>query len=180
MIYWELFLSMAKVGLFSIGGGYVAIPLIQRQIVEANGWLTAKEFTDMIALAEMTPGPIAINAATFVGIRVAGIPGALAATFGCVLPSAVIVLALARAYQKYRQLPAMRDILSGLRPAVVALIASAGWSVARSGVVSAENCLASVLLFGAAFFALRKWRPHPLFVLSGAGIVGIVVHALRG
>ena len=87
MIYLQLFLSMFQIGLFSVGGGYVAIPLIQHQVVELHGWLSATEFTDIITIAEMTPGPIAINSATFVGIRVAGIPGALVATFGCVLPS---------------------------------------------------------------------------------------------
>ena len=87
MIYLQLFFSFLKVGMFSVGGGYAAIPLIQSQAVEACGWLTMDEFTNLVTIAEMTPGPIAINAATFVGIRIAGIAGAAAATLGCIFPS---------------------------------------------------------------------------------------------
>ena len=100
MIYLNLFLSFLQVGLFSIGGGYAAIPLIQSQVVTANGWLSLSEFTDLVTIAEMTPGPIAINSATFVGIRIAGIPGALIATLGCILPSCIIVSVLAYIYFK--------------------------------------------------------------------------------
>ena len=87
MIYLQLFFSFIQVGMFSIGGGYAAMPLIQNQVVELHPWITMAEFTDLVTIAEMTPGPIAINAATFVGIRIAGLPGAVAATMGCILPS---------------------------------------------------------------------------------------------
>ena len=87
MIYLALFLSFLQVGMFSIGGGYAAMPLIQNEVVTFHGWMTMSEFTDLITIAEMTPGPIAINAATFVGIRIAGFPGAVIATFACILPS---------------------------------------------------------------------------------------------
>ena len=87
MIYLRLFMSFLQIGLFSFGGGYAALPLIQEQIVELHGWLSQSEFTDLITISQMTPGPIAVNAATFVGIRVAGIPGAVAATLGCIFPS---------------------------------------------------------------------------------------------
>ena len=93
MILLKLFFSFIQIGLFSIGGGYAAMPLIQAQVVEANGWLTMNEFIDLITIAEMTPGPIAVNSATFVGIRIAGLPGAVVATFGCILPSLFIVCA---------------------------------------------------------------------------------------
>ena len=121
---------MFKIGILSFGGGYVAIPLIQKEIVELNGWLTLTEFTDIITIAEMTPGPIAINAATFVGIRIAGIPGALIATFGCALTSCIIVIILAKIYYKYRHLNTIQNILAGLRPAVIAMIASSGVTIA--------------------------------------------------
>ena len=98
MIYLKLFLSFLKVGMFSIGGGYAAMPLIQSEVVTGYGWLTMSEFTDLITIAEMTPGPIAVNSATFVGIRIAGIPGAAAATFGCIFPSCIIVSLLAFVY----------------------------------------------------------------------------------
>ena len=91
MIYLELFWSFFQIGLFSIGGGYAAMPLIQNQVVDIHPWLTMTGFADIMAIAEMTPGPIAVNAATFVGIQVAGLPGALIATIGCIFPSCVIV-----------------------------------------------------------------------------------------
>ena len=95
MIYLELFWSYFQIGLFSIGGGYAAMPLIQHQVVEVHPWLTMTQFADIVAIAEMTPGPIAINSATFVGTLVAGLPGAIIATIGCVFPSCVIVMGLA-------------------------------------------------------------------------------------
>ena len=118
----QLFLSFLQVGLFSIGGGYAAIPLIQSQSVEIHHWLTAEQFLDLATIAEMTPGPIAVNAATFVGLKVSGLPGALLATFGCILPSLVIVSLLSYIYAHYRELPMLQSVLSSLRPAVVALI----------------------------------------------------------
>ena len=129
MIYLELFWSFFQVGLFSIGGGYAAMPLIQNQVVDIHPWLTMTGFADIITIAEMTPGPIAVNAATFVGIQVAGLPGALIATIGCIFPSCVIVMALAYVYYRFRGLSVMQGILAGLRPAVIAMIASAGISL---------------------------------------------------
>ena len=121
MIYLKLFLSFLQVGVFSIGGGYAAIPIIQNQVVDANGWLSMGEFTNLVTIAEMTPGPISINSATFVGIRIAGIPGAIVATFGCILPACIIVSVLAIVYRKYSGAVAVRDVLSSLRPVVIAL-----------------------------------------------------------
>ena len=103
MVYWKLFWSFFKIGLFSIGGGYAAMPLIQHQVVELHGWLTLSEFSDIVTISQMTPGPIAINAATFVGTRVGGVSGALISTLGCIFPSCVIVLLLSYFYYKYRQ-----------------------------------------------------------------------------
>ena len=101
MIYLELFWSFFQVGLFSIGGGYAALPLIQTQVVEQNAWLSVNEFIDVITISQMTPGPIAINSATFVGIKIAGIGGAIVATLGCILPSCIIVLTLAYFFFKF-------------------------------------------------------------------------------
>lgn len=99
MIYFQLFLSFFQIGLFSFGGGYAAMPLIQGQVVQGHGWLSMSEFTDLITISQMTPGPIAVNSATFVGIKIAGIPGALAATFGCILPSCILVTLLAKLFK---------------------------------------------------------------------------------
>ena len=129
MLYLQLFWSFFQIGLFSIGGGYAAMPLIQNQVVDLHHWLTLSEFTDLITISQMTPGPIAINPATFVGIRIGGVGGALVSTLGCILPSLIIVMTLAYFYTKYKNIAVIQGVLSGLRPAVVALIASAGLSI---------------------------------------------------
>jgi chromate transporter len=186
MIYLELFLSFAQIGMFSFGGGYAALGLIQRQAVEVNAWLSLTEFTDLITISEMTPGPIAINAATFIGTRVAGLPGALVATFGCILPSCIITLTLAWLYYKYRSLSLVCSALMGLRPAVAALIAAAGlsiltlalWNGAPPSLDPRSFDWIAVGLFSSAFFALRRWKLNPILVMSAAGVVGLVLYSL--
>ena len=116
------------------------MPLIQNQVVDIHPWLTMTGFADIITTAEITPGPIAVNAATFVGIQVAGLPGALIATIGCIFPSCVIVMALAYMYYRFRGLSVMQGILAGLHPAVIAMIASAGISLAVHGPVRSAYC----------------------------------------
>lgn len=177
----QLILSFMQVGLFSVGGGYAAIPLIQAQVVEQHGWLSLSTFTDLITIAEMTPGPIAVNTATFVGLQVAGVPGAILATMSCILPSCLIVSVLALVYKKYRDTRAWGNVLSCLRPAVVALIGSAGLSIfslvlfagERAGIGSVQ--WAGVLLFAAAFFALRKWKLSSIVILCGCGVMGLLI-----
>lgn len=112
----DLFLCFFQVGLFSIGGGYAAMPMIQSKAVEYYHWLNMSEFTDLMTIAEMTPGPITVNSATFVGIRMAGIPGALVATIGCIFPSLIIVSLISWLYERYRSMDAMQAVLSCLRP----------------------------------------------------------------
>ena len=132
MIYIQLFLAFLQIGAFSFGGGYAAMPLIQAQVIDRYGWLSMADFTDLVTIAEMTPGPIAINAATFVGNQMAGIPGALCATLGVILPSCLFVSVLAYLYNRYRNLSVMKGVLGTLRPAVVAMILSAGLSILLS------------------------------------------------
>ena len=116
-VLFQLFFAFIQVGLFSVGGGYAAIPLIQNQIVDIHKLMTLGEFTDLITIAEMTPGPISINSATFVGTRLAGIPGAVLCTLGCIIPSFIICLTLAHFYYKYRNFSGVQTVLSALRPA---------------------------------------------------------------
>ena len=182
----KLFWSFFQIGAMSIGGGYAALPLIRAQVVDLHGWLTMTEFTDLITIAEMTPGPIAINGATFVGTQIAGLTGAIIATLGCILPSSAIVLTLAWLYNRFRKLTVIQGILSGLRPAVVALIASAGLSIlltALWGSSSPADWLGDFqiipcLLFAAALTALKKFRLSPIAVMLGCGGLGIVLHLL--
>lgn len=186
MIYLELLWSFFQIGLFSIGGGYAAMPLIQHQVVDLHPWLTMTQFADIMTISEMTPGPIAINAATFVGIQVAGIPGAVTATVGCVLPSCIIVTTLAYIYYRFRGLTMVQGILAGLRPAVVAMIASAGISLmilAFYGQRELPTNLGSVdgialAIFAAGLLALRKWKLSPVAVIAAAGAAGVIAYAL--
>ena len=176
MIYLQLLLSFLQIGLFSFGGGYAALPLIQDQIVSLHGWLSMEEFTDLITISQMTPGPIAINAATFVGQKIAGVPGAIVATLGCVLPSCVIVTLIAGLYLKYRTMRVLQSVLGTLRPAVVALIASAGVSILLTAFWGTDALISlagtdwsMVVIFAAAFALLRwaKWNPILVMVLAG-------------
>ena len=183
MIYLELFWSFFQVGLFSIGGGYAAMSLIQDQVVDIHPWLTMTGFADIMAIAEMTPGPIAVNAATFVGIQVAGLPGALIATIGCISPSCVIVMALAYVYYRFRGLSVMQGILAGLRPAVIAMIASAGMCMALYGQRMFPADLGSMDLTALAIFLvdfviLRKWKPNPVKVMASAAVAGIALYGI--
>ena len=187
MIYLELLFSFMQIGLFSIGGGYAAMPLIQDQVVNLHPWLTMSQFADIMTIAEMTPGPIAINAATFVGIRIAGIPGALVATLGCITPSCIIVMTLAYLYTKYSGLSIIQGILSGLRPAVVAMIASAGLSLFLLSVFGEEFSLSGPvsidkiagIIFLAAIFILRKWKLSPICVMAASGLAGLILYSLQ-
>lgn len=180
MIYLELFLSFLQVGLFSIGGGYAAIPLIQAQVVTNHQWITMSEFSNLVTIAEMTPGPIAINAATFVGTEVAGFTGAIIATLGCITPSLIIVSILAKIYYKYKNITTLQEVLSSLRPAVVALIFSAGLTILLD-VLANGGALAfdSINWFGGILFLisviiLQKFKPSPILIICICGIIGVV------
>ena len=186
MIYLELFWSYFQIGLFSIGGGYAAMPLIEQQVVELHLWLTPVQFADIVTIAEMTPGPIAINSATFVGTMVAGVPGAIVATLGCIVPSCMIVMTLAYLYYRFRGLSIIQGVLAGLRPAVIAMIASAGINLfltaiyGKSGVpddIWSFQPLA-LLIFLGAFLVLRRWKVDPIKVMAGAGAAGFILFSL--
>ena len=184
----DLFFSFLQIGLFSVGGGYAAIPLIQSQIVERLHLLTLAEFSDLITIAEMTPGPIAINSATFVGMRCAGIHGALVCTLGCMLPSFCICLILAWVYYRYRSVSGVQIVLGALRPAVVALIAAAGLSILLLGVFGAgmdalrlsDFRVIEALLFAACLFLLRRWKVSPVGIILGSGVVGTLLYLVTG
>lgn len=180
MIYLQLFLSFLQIGMFSFGGGYAAMPLIQGQVVILHGWLTISEFTDLITISQMTPGPIAVNSATFVGMKIAGIPGAVVATAGCILPSCIIVTILARLYLKYRNLDLLQGVLKSLRPAVVAMIASAGILILKNAFWGSEESIAltgtewsMVLIFAICVVLLRKTKLNPIWIMVLAGVMKV-------
>ena len=175
MIYLQLFLSFLQIGALSFGGGYAAMPLIQAQIVTEHQWLSMSEFTDLVTIAEMTPGPIAVNSATFVGTKIAGVPGALVATAGCILPACILVTLIAKLYLKYRNIAVLQSVLGSLRPAVVAMIASAGVLILRNAFCLSGTNWNMVALFAAAFLLLRRTKLSPILVMLLAGAANLVI-----
>ncbi len=179
---WKLFFAFIQVGLFSVGGGYAAIPLIQEQIVNIYKLMTLEEFSDLITIAEMTPGPISINSSTFVGMQLGGIPGVLICTLGCIIPSFIICLTLAHIYYKYRNLGSLQTVLASLRPAVVSLIGSAGLSILligifKNGIISTDNLkYLESALFLVCLFLLRKYKVNPIAIILGSGVVGTLIY----
>ncbi|WP_296140791.1 chromate transporter [uncultured Anaerococcus sp.] len=177
----KLFISFLKIGLFSFGGGYAALPIIQEEVVDLNNWLTLSEFNDLITISQMTPGPIAINSATFVGTRLAGFPGALAATLGCVLPSAIIVGSISYFYKKYKNLDAMTNILYFLRPAIVSMILIAGVQILRTAFFDTNAIAISnidylmVIIFLVALFAMFKFKTDPIKIMLASGAVYLLI-----
>ena len=183
MILVDLFFSFLKVGLFSFGGGMASLPLIQSEVVTTHQWISLTTFTDLITIAEMTPGPIAINAATFVGIQIAGGVGAVVATLGCIMPSCLIVSLLAWIYFKFQNLDIIQGILNGLRPAIVALIASAGVSILMLSIFGEHQKkmsinVISLCLFMSAFLFLRLKKPNPILVIFLCGCMGGVLYLI--
>lgn len=186
MIYIQLFLSFLQVGALSFGGGYAAMPLIQEQVVNSHSWLTMTEFTNLITIAEMTPGPIAINAATFVGTQIAGVLGAVIATFGCILPSCIVVTLLAYVYMKYRNMSLLQGTLASLRPAVVAMIAKAGITILISAFfldgtvtfIRQNICVSMILFFGIALILLRKFKVNPILAMVLCGVANVVLNIM--
>ena len=188
MLLLKLFFAFIQVGMFSVGGGYAAIPLIQEQIVNIYGLMSMEEFSDLITVAEMTPGPISINSATCVGMRLAGIPGVLLCSIGCIIPSFCICLTRAHFYYKYRTVSGVQVVLGSLRPAVVALIGSAGASILMLGlfqtdiknVVLGNIRLVELGIFVIALFILRKFKVSAISIILGSGVIGTLIYVLMG
>lgn len=189
MIYLDIFISFFQIGLFSIGGGYAALPLIENQVMEVHKWLNIAEFADLLTISQMTPGPIAINASTFVGTKVAGLPGAIIATIGCVTPSCIIVLILSYFYFKYKNISFIQGVLKGLRPAVVSLIASAGLSILMLTILKTEGTsllnvklsdinFISIIMVVISVYILRRYKTDPIKVMMGTGILGVLIYGL--
>jgi len=171
-LLFRLFLTFAKIGAFSFGGGYAMIPLISHEVVTSNSWITMDEFVDVVALSQATPGPIAINSATYIGYKVAGFWGSVAATAGVVVPSFVIMLILGFLFYKYRNVALVKDIFRGIRPVVVVLIVAAALSVVPSTLTGFVPGLIAAIST-ALILGLRK---DPVMVLLGAGALGLILY----
>ena len=179
MIFLELFYVFFLIGAFTFGGGYAMIAMIQQQ-VEARGWMNTEELIDFVAIAESTPGPIAVNMATFVGTQMGGIFGAVCATLGVVLPSFIVILIVARCYQAFCKSKWVQAVMSGLKPAVVGLIGAALLTVAGSVFFPQGSALAvrEMLLWAAVavavFLLSRRYKKlHPIVIICICAVIGI-------
>ncbi|MBM4403198.1 MAG: chromate transporter [Candidatus Cloacimonetes bacterium] len=157
-----------KIGLFSVGGGYAILAMIKQEVVLNYGWLTEAEFFDIVAVSQMTPGPIAINAATFIGYQKSGIAGAVVCTLGVILPSLLLMLLITLSYVKLRHKPWFNRIFYRLRPLAIGLIAAAAIMAGRDAI----RDWFSVGIFAVALLLTWKWKINPFLLLIGAGIVG--------
>ncbi len=167
-LYW----TFTKIGLFTIGGGYAMIPLMEAEIINRHGWLTASQFLDIIAVAEATPGPVSINAATFVGFTLAGVPGALLATLGVITPSMVILLLLGRFLMGLVRDPRAERFLKGLRPALISLILLAAFTLGQAALVD----LITVLIFAGLLTASLLRKLNPLYLIGAGALLGLIFY----
>ena len=182
MIYIELFLTFFIIGMFTIGGGYSMLPLIQNEVVTVHGWIDETTFTDIVAISQMTPGPIGINSATYVGYEVLSksgasefmsVLGSFTATFAVVLPSFIIVLLLCKVYETWKNHPIFKGVMAGLKPAVIGLIGTAALSLATP-----ENFIdwKSFVICIVAFIALYFKKVGPFAIIGIGAIVGLLVY----
>lgn len=164
----DIFLTFLKIGAFTFGGGYAMLPFIQMEIIDIHKWLTTGEFIDIIAIAEMTPGPIAVNSSTFVGYKIAGFWGSLAGTVGVVLISVLLSTIVAKYFFKFKDSPVLKSIFNGIRPAVIVLIASAVVSVGKVALMDIK----SILICLGIFVSLVKFKLNPILGIVISGTLG--------
>jgi chromate transporter len=168
----KLFISFLKIGAFSFGGGYAMLPLIKKEIIEVHGWMTTKEFIDILAVVEMTPGPIAINSATFLGHEVAGILGSIVATIAVVLPSIVIILFIAHFLSRFKSSPYVDWAFKGIRPVVLGLIISASVTVSKDAFIDFKGFALGTVLF----YLISFKKLHPILAIIIAGVTGAIIY----
>lgn len=171
---WSLFCTFFKIGAFTFGGGYAMIPLIQKEAVENRGWITDDDILEIIAIAESTPGPIAINSATFVGYRTCGMLGAACATFGVVLPSFVIILAISFVLKEFQELKAVQYAFNGIRAGVLALLFKALWGMYKKS----PKGWAAYVVMAAAFVLTAFLNVNVLLVIIFCAVFGLVTATL--
>ena len=169
---WQIFLTFFKIGAFTFGGGYAMIPLIQREASEKHGWVTEEDILEIVAIAESTPGPIAINAATFVGYRARGILGAVFGTLGVVMPSFLIILAIASILRQFQENVYVQYAFRGIRCGVLALILKAMWGMYKKCKKTVPVCIVMV----AAFLLVAFVKVPVLWVIIGCAVFGIVTY----
>lgn len=191
MIILQLFYTFFKIGLFGFGGGYAMLSLIQGEVVTRYGWLSSQEFTDIVAISQMTPGPIGINSATYVGYtamqnagyegQLYGILGSCTATFAVVFPSFILMLLISKFFLKYQKHPSVEAVFKGLRPAVVGLLASASLLLMTPENFGNFNTdrytfIISIIIFLTAFIGTYKYKINPITMIIAMGVIGFFVY----
>lgn len=189
MIFLQLFYTFFKIGLFGFGGGYAMLSMIQGEVVTRYGWLSPQEFTDIVAISQMTPGPIGINTATYVGYTTIaehysasiGVLGSFIATFAVVLPSFILMLTISKFFLKYQKHPTVEAVFSGLRPAVVGLLASAALVLMNAENFSSPkedmySFVISCLIFLVAFIGTRRYKLNPIGMIVACGVAGLILY----
>jgi chromate transporter len=180
MVMWELFSTFFIIGFVSFGGGYAMIPVIETEVSQ-HGWMTMQQFTDVIAIAGMSPGPIAANSAILVGYSTAGVTGAIISALGILLPAIILVIVIATFFTKFHHYPIVQSMFYGLRPIVTSLIIYAAISFALTNKLISLNVswqtVSLLLVFGLSLFALLKLRWHPAYVIILSGLVGVVLYS---
>ena len=190
MIFWKLFYTFCKIGIFNFGGGYAMIALIQNEVVEKQGWMTVTEFTDIVATSQVTPGPISINVATYAGYTsvvnagydpIWGVAGAFLASFSVILLPFLLMLLVSRFLLKYKDNAVVKTVLSVLKLTVIGLIAAAAVLLANKETFGSYSdspwqFLVSICLFAAAFFTSLKWKTNPILLIVIAGFLGFLLY----
>lgn len=178
----SLMIEFFTIGLFSIGGGYAVIPLIQERVVNEFGWISQQTFTDIITISQMTPGPLTVNVSTFIGLQIAGISGAVLATTGCVISGIVISMVMYRFFQKYNSSPYILETLKGLKASSLGLIISAAAVILMLAFTGTDTIgeargidFRMAAIFTGSFFALRKWKLNPILVMAFCGMIGCLI-----
>lgn len=187
MIFLQLFYTFFKIGLFGFGGGYAMLSMIQGEVVTRHDWLSSSEFTDIVAISQMTPGPIGINSATYVGYTAVvnagyshgiGILGSAVATCSVVLPSFILMILISKFFLKYQKHPVVASVFDGLRPGVVGLLASAALVLMNTENFGSDtyNIITSVAIFASVFIASHKYKVNPILLIILCGITGFILY----
>ena len=174
-LYLEIFITFLKLGAFSFGGGYAMIPLIEREVCQNKKWIEHDKLYDVFAISEALPGAIALNASAFVGYTIAGVPGAIAAIFGNLVPSVIIVWTLIASFVHFKDSAHVQNAFNGIRPTIIALITFAAYKIAKSGIKDKIT----PFIFIAAFIACIVYHIPPIPVIVSAAVIGIVVAILK-
>ncbi|HYF84466.1 MAG TPA: chromate transporter [Clostridia bacterium] len=170
----KLFLAFLKIGAFSFGGGYAVLSLIQEEVIEGNGWISPEDFIDIVAIAEMTPGPIAVNSSTFVGYKVGALAGSAIATFAVVLIPITITLLVSVYYNKFKHLKQVNWVILGIRPAVLGLIAAACVKIGKVSIIDLKGAIIALLVFAGVY----KLKINPIIAIVISGVLGIVFYGM--